>query len=472
MSRCLFVLLLTVLSYSSLLSQDRAPSVKYQVEGTALDIGTVVPDFRLRQILNHKAEEVTLSEFRGKAILIDFWAPNCQPCVAQFPKLQAIQDKYKERLQIITITNDSLRNVTELFRNMGYKGFRLLTAAAGLNNTNDSLFFAFPHKYIPFYVWIDRNGVLKALTSYEALNENNVALLINGGSLDTIIGRRENITSEAEHPAIYSYQESDIAEKMMLNDSINGLINYSMLAGYNKKYPPSCAFDRSGIYAYRRIRVWNLPLLTMFRLAYGKIGKDIDGQELLPVPRVFFNIRDERIIHKLAVNFLQPPETTGDLYCYDLISGEAGEEQLKKRMQEDLCKYFGVKSSIIRKKVACYVLSLKDSSKLKTAGGDSYAKGNLYFLQLKNTPFSRLMDNIRSYNEGSKTERYKGLESSIIIDETGFTGNIDISITARLNDTNALNIALGHYGLALHRGERWIDILLLEDAAVSSLSRK
>ncbi|PWV48803.1 TlpA disulfide reductase family protein [Chitinophaga sp. S165] len=472
MFRYLFVLLLTVLSYSPSLSQDRAPAAKYQIEGTALDVGAVVPDFRLRQVLNHKDEEVTLSEFRGKAILIDFWASHCQPCFAQFPKLKDIQDKYNEHLQVITITNDSLRTVTELFRNIGYKGFSLLTATAGPNNTNDSLFFAFPHKYIPFYVWIDRTGVLKALTSYEALTENNIALLINGGSLDTIIGRRENIVSEAEHPAVYFYQESNIAEKMMLNDSINGLISYSMLTGYNKKYPPSCAFDRGGIYAYRRIRVWNLPLLTMFRLAYGKIGKDIDGQELLSVPRVFFNIKDEKIAQKLEVNFSKPPETTGDLYCYDLISDEAGEQVLKNRMQEDLYKYFGVRSNIVRRRVACYVLSLKDSSKLKTAGGDSYAKANLYFLELKNTPFSRLMDYIRSYNEGSKAERYSGLESSIIIDETGFTGNIDISITAKMNDVNALNLALSRYGLVLQKGERWIDILLLEDAVVNSLSRK
>jgi thiol-disulfide isomerase/thioredoxin len=454
------------------MSQDKVLTAEYQGEGKSLSVGALVPDFRLLQILNHKDKEVTLSAFRGKAILIDFWAAHCQPCIAQFPKLQAIQDKYKEHLQIITITNDSLQNIIELFRNISYKGFRLLTATAGLNNTNDSLFFAFPHKYIPYYVWIDKNGVLKALTSYEALNENNVALLINGQALDTITGGRGNSAPEADHPAAYAYQESDISEKMMLNDSIGGLIEYTMLTGYNKKYPPSCAFDRNGIYAFRRIRVWNLPLLTMFRLAYGKIGKDIDGQELLSVPRVFFNIRDKKILHKLTVSFLQPPETTDDLYCYDLISGEAGEQLIKKRMQEDLYKYFGVKSSIARKKVSCYILRLKDKSRLKTMGGDSYAKGNLYFLQLKNAPLSRLMDHIRSYNEGSKEERYKGLESSIIVDETGFTGNIDISITARMNDLDALNVALGQYGLTLHKGERWIDVLLLEEAAVSSLFPK
>jgi hypothetical protein len=337
-----------------------------------------------------------------------------------------------------------------------------LTVARGIdNNANDSLFFAFPHKYIPHYIWIDKHRVVKAITGNEELNDDNIALLIAGAPLAAI--NKEVPVFSREHPAIYSYEEADIAEKMMLNDSIRGLIGHSMLSGYNRKFPPSSATDYNGIYAERRIRIWNLPLGTMMRLAYGKMGKEIWEQELVPVPRVFFNVRATGILHKLTVEFKQAPDTTADMYCYDLIIAEKGRKLLMERMREDLHRYFGVSGSFVKRKVKCYILSLADSSRLGTKGGAPYVRGNMYYLKLQNADFSLLTDHIRTYNEGSKTKPYSGLESAIIVDETNFTSRIDISIAARMNDMPSLTRELSKYGLALLEGERFVDVLLIED---------
>lgn len=463
MLKCLLLSLLISLGYLPLWGQEEEPFDSYSVPHKPLNIGVTVPDYKLRQVLNYKSTEVSLSEFNGKALLIDFWAIFCQPCLAQFPKLQRIQEKYKDDLQIITITSDNVQKVADLFENIKYQGFNLLTAARGTdNNVNDSLFFAFPHKYIPHYVWIDKNRVIKAITGYEALNDDNIALLVDGSSLDGIAKEADTSPGTA-HPAMYTFQETDIVEKMMLNDSIRGMIAYSMLSGYNRKYPPSSATDYTGIYAERRIRTWNLPLSTMLRLAYGKMGKEIWEQELVPMPRFFLNIRDTAILHKLTVNFTQPPDTTADMYCYDLIIPGKGRRLLIESMKEDLYRYFGVRGKFVRMKVSCYILSLNDSSRIKTHGGDTYEKGNMYHLRLQNADFSRLLDHIRAYNEGSKTTPYRGLESAIIVDETNFTAKIDINLTARMNDIPTLKLALYKYGLELLEGERMVDVLLVED---------
>jgi len=462
MYRYLLLSWLTFLCYSPLPAQEREPFEHYKGMFTPLSVGAVVPDYKLQHILNYRKTTVNLSAFSGKAILIDFWAIFCQPCLAQFPKLQGIQEKYKDELQIITVTSDSLEKVVALFEDIRYQGFNLLTVARGTdNNTNDSLFFAFPHQYIPHYVWIDKNRIVKAITGYEALSDDNIALLTKGGPLD-LVNREANI-SFAGHPAIYTYQEADIAEKMMLNDSIRGLIGYSMLSGYNRKYPPSSAIDYAGIYAERRIRTWNLPLGTMMRLAYGKAGREIWEQELVPMPRVFFNIRDSVLLHKLTVDFKQAPDTTADMYCYDLIITKKNKQLLMKRMQEDLYRYFGVSGKFVQRKVSCYILSLVDSCRLRTKGGVPHVGGNMYYLKLQNADFSFLTEHIRTYNEGSKTTPYCGLESAIIVDETNFTARIDINVTARMNDLPSLMMELGKYGLALREGERWIDVLLVDD---------
>jgi len=446
-----------------LTAQEKEPFYSCKPTYAPLSMGAVVPDYKLLGVLNYKKTGISLSEFSGKALLIDFWAIFCQPCLAQFQKLQRIQEKYKKELQVITVTNDSLEKVIDLFENIRYQGFNLLTVArTGDSKVNDSLFFAFPHKYIPHYVWIDKNRVLKAITGYEALNDDNIALLTGGGSLDAINNKDASVVP-GEHPAMYAYQDMNITEKMMLNDSIKGLLGYSMLSGYNKKYPPSSAADYTGIYAERRIRTWNLPLTTMIRIAYGNMGKEIWEQKLVPVPRVFFNVRDTVLLHKLTVDFRQAPDTTSDMYCYDLIIAGKGRQLLLEKMKEDIYRYFGVNARIIQRKVQCYILSLVDSSRLRTKGGEPYVSGNMYYLKLQNTDFSSLFEHIQAYNEGCKTAPYKGLESGIIVDETNFTSRVDINITARMNDISSLKSELSKYGLALLAGERLVDVLLIED---------
>jgi thiol-disulfide isomerase/thioredoxin len=61
------------------------------------------PDFKLAG-LDGKA--VTLAGSKGKVMLVNFWATWCGPCRAEIPDLVELQNKYKDRLQILGLVVD------------------------------------------------------------------------------------------------------------------------------------------------------------------------------------------------------------------------------------------------------------------------------------------------------------------------------------------------------------------------------
>ena len=61
------------------------------------------PEFKLDAL---DGKPLSLATARGKVVLLNFWATWCGPCRAEIPDLIALQQKYKDQLQIIGLTVD------------------------------------------------------------------------------------------------------------------------------------------------------------------------------------------------------------------------------------------------------------------------------------------------------------------------------------------------------------------------------
>ena len=84
-------------------------------ERPTLEAGTAAPAFTFRDLGN---AEHRLSDYRGKVLLLDFWATWCGPCRAEAPQLAALLAKYgPQGLVIVGVNpNDSLADVQSFMR--------------------------------------------------------------------------------------------------------------------------------------------------------------------------------------------------------------------------------------------------------------------------------------------------------------------------------------------------------------------
>lgn len=103
-----------------------------------------------------------LSDFKGKYILVDFWSSGCGPCLQSMPELKEITEQYKERLNVVSITEDTEKN---------WKNFSSDKQLHG-NNFNDlqgrhGLYAKYGVNGIPYYIFISPQGkIIKTWGGY------------------------------------------------------------------------------------------------------------------------------------------------------------------------------------------------------------------------------------------------------------------------------------------------------------------
>jgi thiol-disulfide isomerase/thioredoxin len=71
--------------------QDKSPKKEIP---KLLQVGEVAPDWTLN---DSTGKPRTLSEYRGKVVVMDFWATWCGPCKEVMPRMQKLYQKYQDR---------------------------------------------------------------------------------------------------------------------------------------------------------------------------------------------------------------------------------------------------------------------------------------------------------------------------------------------------------------------------------------
>lgn len=137
--------------------------------GTA-SAGEKAADFTLRSI---EGKEVKLSDYRGKVVMVNFWATWCGPCKVEMPHLDKMDKDFEAQgFEVISISTDDARassKVKPLIKRGGF-GFTVL-----LDKDTSVVSQYNPAKTLPYNVLIDKEGnIYKVYQGYNPGDEKEM----------------------------------------------------------------------------------------------------------------------------------------------------------------------------------------------------------------------------------------------------------------------------------------------------------
>jgi peroxiredoxin len=114
--------------------------------------GLAAPDFSL---LTSDGRTITLSDLRGQAVIVNFWATWCPPCLEEMPTLQEVYEAYRdEGLVVLAINQDEPADRVARFAQQHGLTFPLLLDAEF--NVTDR----YQVGLLPSTFFVDRAGVV------------------------------------------------------------------------------------------------------------------------------------------------------------------------------------------------------------------------------------------------------------------------------------------------------------------------
>lgn len=377
-----------------------------------------------------------LTQYKGKLIILDFWGVYCSTCIAAFPKMDSLQKKFNDKLQIVLITKNDSSAVASLFKKIKIRKPDLPSLVS------DSLYSRlFPYKGVPHHVWIDSSGQVLYITDGFNADENNIGLVLQG----------DKIYVDAKKDFLdFDFKESLIKEG---NGRLLGhLLFHSVFLGYVPGARSSGQIIADTLKGVAGLKFTNYPLQLLYSIAFEETFSPVD-----------FN-NNRTILEVSDTNRFKWPSASSEVsnwrmknvFSYEAIGPFNKRNDMFKRMQNDLNLYLPYKAQLLSRKTTCLVLvKIPSINKIKSKGSKVSYKANQDGIHVRNLPIKNsLLLALKAQNYGIRTP---------IIDSTNYWGNIDIDVKCKLRDIPAVQRELRKYNLDLVEKEIRIPMLVIKD---------
>lgn len=398
---------------------------------SALRIGDNIPEIEMGKLLNDSTNRISIKDFKGKLLILDFWNIYCKVCISDMPKLDSLQNTFRDKLQIISITSNSGIQVNRLFSRITVPKPKFPFIV------EDSIFNRlFPHQGDPLHVWISEEGKVIGITNDYNTNANNLNEYFSGKM--PFLTRRWDYGINNDQP--------------LMSEANAGILNYASRYSVLFKSMEEITSSNMIRFSDTSIQVINGTLLQLYKVAYKDklYDSSVNMLDMSVEDRVILNVKNKK-------PFLTPDTeeelgiwTLQNKYSYESKTESGMNKSSNEIMQEELANYFPYVAFVEKRSIQGYALrklSTFSSSQIiagkkgKSMLTNEKPLGNL--VGILNTVFSR--------------------DSIYFKDMTGSKENFTIYVSSQMKSIAALNNDLKQYGLVLLPEQFDISVLVIRD---------
>jgi len=400
-----------------------------------LRIGDKIPNLEF-DVINAPSKKIKLSDYKGKVIILDFWATWCTSCIKHFSKLDSFQTQLNDKLQVILVnskgTGDDAKKLSQFFDKWKKNRSKALTLPSTVNDSIAEKLF--PHQMVPHYVWVDASGTVRGITGAEEITKYNMNAFAEGRTI-TLREKKDLFDFDYRKP-LFVNGNGGTGENVMYRSQFSGFLDG--VAGME-----GGASTKEGLST--RVYCLNLPILMMYARALPQLNYFAKN-------RIILNVEDHS-------KFLAPEDLDNwkyeNTYCYELITPPIPPNKVNKIMKDDLDRFFNLETRIEKRKVQCYILVLTDKNLIpfarQTLTETNLGDDNQVSYFLHNGPISILVNTLN-------------LQLSLpILDETGITQNISIDLPENYSNPDILKKVLAKYGLGLKQAAREVEMFVVNE---------
>ena len=117
-----------------------------------VNIGQIAPSFKLPDMDDM---EISLEKFKGKIVLLDFWATWCSPCRMTMPVVEKLAKEYSDDMVVLAVNLQETKDVIEKYAFEHAIGSRILLDKEGTVSATYGTYA------IPMQFLIDRSGIVR-----------------------------------------------------------------------------------------------------------------------------------------------------------------------------------------------------------------------------------------------------------------------------------------------------------------------
>lgn len=137
---------------------DKPLSIHFENEerdSNKLHNGQPAPDFTLTDISGNK---ISLKDFKGKIVYLDFWETSCKPCVAEIPEAKKLEEEFKTKdVVFIYISIDQNEIVwRKIISEKQMMGIQLIS----VGGFSSEIAQIYKLKGVPTYILINKAGII------------------------------------------------------------------------------------------------------------------------------------------------------------------------------------------------------------------------------------------------------------------------------------------------------------------------